>query len=143
MMTRASLLLVPLATAALACASGAPRGLLRVEPSGPDAGPGSAEELQLVDAVRSAASAEGLACRPGTGASLLRCTAAALGNQAHGLEVDLWRSGSGHAVAVEQVVHLPGASTPVCEAQARIAGRLAAELGPAAVRVDKRSECKG
>jgi hypothetical protein len=139
-MTRRALLL-PL-TAALACATGTPHGLLRVELAGPEAGPGSPLELRLLDAVRSAADGEGLACRPGTGADLLRCTAATLGNQAHGLTVALRRAGSGYALAVEQAIHLPGTSTPVCAAQARFLDRLAAELGPPAVRVDGRSDCK-
>lgn len=128
-------------SAALACAAGTPHGLLRVELGGPDAA-ASPAEAQLVDAVRGAASAEALACRPGTGADLLRCTPAAVGNQGHALTVTLRRAGSGYAVAVEQPVRLPGMSSPVCEAQARISGRIAAELGAPAVRVDARSDCK-
>lgn len=138
-MTRRALLL-PLA--ALACAGGAPHGLLRVELGAPDAGPGSAPEAQLLESVRSAAAGEGLACSPGTGADLLRCSAAAVGNQAHGLTLALRRSGSGYALAVAQPIHLPGTSTPVCGAQARLRERLAADLGPGAVRVDGRSDCK-
>ena len=140
-MTPRALLVLPLA-GALACATAAPHGLLRVELAGADAGPSSPQESQLVESVQGAASAEGLACRPGTGADLLRCSPAAVGNQAHALTVALRRSGSGYAVSIEQTVHLPGMSTPVCAAQARIAAGIAAALGPPTVRVDKRSDCK-
>lgn len=128
--------------ALLACASAAPHGLLRVELSGADAGPSSSQELQLVEAVRGAAGGEGLACRPGVGGELLRCSPAAVGNAGHALVVVLRRAGTGYAVSVDQHVRLPGMSSPVCEAQARIQGRLAAELGPPAVRVDAGSGCK-
>jgi len=126
----------------LACASAAPHGLLRVELSGADAGPSSPQELRLLEGVTAAAGAEGLACLPGTGADLLRCSPAAVGSAGRALIVALRRAGSGYAVSVDQNVRLPGMSSPVCAAQARLHARLAAELGAHAVRVDAGSGCK-
>lgn len=133
--------LLPLLAAACATTPAA-RGLLRIDLAGPDAGPASPLEVRLVEAVRDGAAAEGLACRPGPAAALLRCSAATVGNQAHGLTVELERSGSGYAVRVDQPVRLVGMSSPVCAAQARLASRIAAELSPPVVRVDARSGCK-
>jgi hypothetical protein len=95
-----------------------------------------------VEAVREAAGAEGLACRPGTGGDLLRCSPATVGNAGRALIVALRRAGSGYAVSIEQGVRLPGVSSPVCAAQARLAGHVAEALGPPAVRTDARSGCK-
>lgn len=134
-------LLLPL-LAALACATGGPHGQLRVELTGTDAGPASPQEARLVEVVRDAASAEGLACRPGTGADLLRCAPATVGNKAHTLTLALWRSGSGYAASIDQTLRLFGKSSHVCAAQARLAARIAAELGAPAVHVDQRSDCK-
>lgn len=141
-MTPRTLLLPTIAAMALACAHGAAHGMLRVELAGPDAGPSSPLEARLVEVVDAAASAEGLACRPGTGADLLRCSAASVGSRSHALVLTLRRSGTGHAVTVDQQLRLPGMSSPVCEVQARVASRIAAELGPQVVRVDARSDCK-
>ncbi len=130
-----------LALTAAACAHAA-HGMLRVDLERSDAVLGSPLEAQLVETVNGAAAAEGLACRPGTGADLLRCTAASVGSGSHGLVVSLRRSGTGHAVTIDQQLRLPGMSSPVCEVQARIAGRIAAALGPPVVKVDARSGCK-
>lgn len=140
-MTGRALPLLPLA-AALACATGGPHGQLRVEFTAGDAGPSSPQEVRLVEVVRDAASAEGLACRPGTGTDLLRCAPATVGNRGHALTVALWRSGSGYAASIDQAFHLLGASPQVCAVQARLAARIGAELGAPAVHVDQRSDCK-
>jgi len=131
------------AAAALACATGAPRGLVRVDlPDPAAAGPGSPDELQLSSAVRDAAGAEGLACRPGLGASLLRCSAAAVGNQGHAVTIGLERSGTGYEVAIDQALRLPGRASPVCEVQRRVADRIDSALGFPVAHVDARSDCK-
>jgi hypothetical protein len=127
--------------ALLACASGAPKGRLRVDLAGPDAGPGSPQERALAEAVRDAAASEGLACQPGPGALLLRCAPAAVGNRGGGVVVGLERAGSGYSVRVEQGVRLRR-SDAACEVQRRVAERLGAVVGPQAVRVDARSDCK-
>lgn len=126
--------------AALGCASGAPHGHLRVDLAGPDTGPGSAQERTLVEATRDAAAAEGLACEPGAGGTLLRCAPAALGSQGRALVLGLERAGSGYSLRIDQSFRLRR-STAVCDAQRRLAERLAAVAGPQAVRVDARSEC--
>jgi hypothetical protein len=138
-MSARALPLLPL-VAALACATGGPHGQLRVELT--DAGPASPQEARLVEVVRDAAGAEGLACRPGTGVDLLRCAPATVGNRGYALAVALWRSGSGYAASIDQSIRLFGASSKVCAAQARIATRIGAELGAPAVHVDQRSDCK-
>lgn len=135
--------LAPLALALLAgCASGAPRGLLRVDLPGDGAGLGAAEEQQLLRAVRDAAGAEGLICQPGLGASLLRCSAGAVG-QGHAITVDLDRAGSGYALTIQQALKLPGRRSPVCDVQRRLADRIDGELALSAARVDRRSDCQG
>jgi hypothetical protein len=106
------------------------------------AGPGSPGEQQVAAAVRDAALAEGLACRPGMGASLLYCSAAAVGNQGHGVTVGLERSGTGYEVPIAQAFHLPGRPSPVCEVQRRVADRIDSELGFPVSHVDARSDCK-
>jgi hypothetical protein len=128
---------------AAGCASTSPHALVRVELPGPVTGPGSPQELQLTQAVRDGAGAEGLVCQPGTGASLLRCTAAAFGNQSRGLTVGLVRSGSGYEVAIGQPLRLPGTASPVCSVQARMRDRIDGELQAPVSRVDARSECGG
>jgi hypothetical protein len=133
--------LAPLALS-LACASSAPRGLLRVDLPGDGAGLGAAEEQQLLRAVRDAAGAEGLVCQPGGGGSLLRCSAAAVG-QGHAITVDVDRAGSGYAVAIHQALSLPGRRSPVCDVQRRLADRIDGELALSAARVDRRSDCPG
>ncbi len=139
----------PTATAALllaaaSCAStSSPHGLLRVELPGPASGPGSPQEQQLAQAVRDAAGSEGLACQPGAGAALLRCTAAAVGNQSHAIVIGLARAGTGYQVTVDQGFHLPGTSSPVCTVQRRVSDRIEGELEGPVVRVDNRSDCKG
>ena len=130
------------AAAALACASGAPRGLVRVDLPDPAAGPGSPAEEQLAAAVRDAAGAEGLACQPGLGASLMRCSAAALGNQSHAVTIGLERSGTGYEVAIAQAFHLPGRASPVCAVQRRVADRIDSALGFPVSHVDRRSDCQ-
>ncbi len=137
-MTRASLSFLAL-VAAFGCAS-SPSGRLRVEPAGADAGPGSAQERALVEAVQGAAEAEGLGCQPGAGVRLLRCAPGALGNRGRALVLTLAREGSGYSVSIEQGVRLRR-STAACETQRRVADRIAAALGAQAVRVDTRSEC--
>lgn len=131
--------LLPLAAG---CASTSPHGLVRVELPGPVTGPGSPQELQLAQAVRDAAGAEGLVCQPGMGASLLRCTAAAVGNQSRGITLALARSGTGYEVSIDQPVRLPGTSSPVCSVQARVRDRIDGELQAPVTRVDGRSECR-
>jgi len=132
------------AAAALSCASGAPRGLVRVDLVDPAAaGPGSPAEQQLAAAVRDAADAEGLACQPGVGALLMRCSAAALGNQSHAVTIGLERSGTGYEVAIAQAFHLPGRASPVCAVQRRVADRIDSELGFPVSHVDRRSDCQG
>ncbi len=129
--------------AAASCAStSTPHGLVRVDLPGPVIGPGSPQERQLTDAVRSAAGAEGLACQPGMGAALLRCTAAALGNQGHAITIGLARAGTGYQVSIEQTFLLPGSSSPVCSVQHRVSDRIDGELEAPVVRVDTRSDCK-
>ncbi len=130
------------AAAALACASAAPHGMLRVEPAGADAGPGSALERELVAVVAGTAAAEGLTCQPETGVELLRCSPATFGNQGHALTIQLRREGSGYAVSVGQSVQLWTTSTPVCAAQASLENRISLALGPGVVHVDARSDCK-
>ena len=132
------------AAAALACASGTPHGLVRVDlPDPAAAGPGSPAEQQLAAAVRDAAGAEGLACEPGAGASLMRCSAAALGNQGHAVTIGLERSGTGYEVAIAQALHLPGRPSPVCAVQRRVADRIDSALGFPVAHVDRRSDCQG
>jgi hypothetical protein len=134
--------LAVLAVAALACASGSPHGLVRVDlPDPRTAGPGSADEQQLAAAVRDAAYAEGLTCQPGTGASLLRCSAAAVGNRGHAITIRLERSGTGYEVPIAQAFHLPGRASPVCDVQRRVADRIDSELGFPVSHVDRRSDC--
>jgi hypothetical protein len=128
--------------AAAGCASGAPRGHVRVDLPGPDKGAGSPQELQLTDAVRGAADAEGLVCQPGTGAALLRCTAAAVGNQSSGVTIGLARSGTGYEVSIDQPFHLPGSSSPVCRVQRRVSDQIDSALQAPLARVDTRSDCK-
>jgi len=131
-----------LVLAAASCASApTPHGLLRVDLPGPATGPGSPQELQLAQAVRDAAGAEGLVCQPGGEAALLRCTAAAVGNQSHAIVIGLARSGTGYQISIDQGFHLPGRSSPVCIVQRRVSERIALEL-QAPVRVDTRSDCK-
>jgi len=127
--------------ALLGCASGVPRGRLRVDLTGPDAGPGSLQERALVDAVRDAAAAEGLACQPGAGGLLLRCSPATFGSQGRAVVLELERTGSGYSVRAEQGIRLRR-SEAACEVQRRVAERLGAAVGPQAVRVDARSDCK-
>jgi hypothetical protein len=124
------------------CASGAPHGLVRVDLPGPETGPGSPQERQLAEAVRDAAGAEGLVCQPGMGASLLRCSAAAVGNQSRGITMGLLRSGTGYEVSIDQPFHIPGTSSPVCSLQRRVSERIDAELQAPLARVDTRSDCK-
>jgi|APIni6443716594_1056825.scaffolds.fasta_scaffold509984_2 hypothetical protein len=139
----AAVLLAPLALALLAaCASSAPRGLLRVDLSGAGAGPGAADEQQLLRAVRDAAGAEGLVCQPGPGGSLLRCSPGAVG-PGHAITVDLDRAGTGYAVTIRQALALPGRRSPVCDVQRRLADRIDGELALSAARVDRRSDCHG
>jgi hypothetical protein len=126
--------------ALLGCASGAPKGRLRVDLTGPDAGPGSPQERLLAEAVRDAAASEGLACRPGAGGLLLRCSPAAFGNQGRAVVIGLERAGSGYSVRIEQGVRL-GRSAAACDVQRRVAERLGGAVGPQAVRVDARSDC--
>ncbi len=129
---------------AAGCAStSSPHGMLRVELPGPVAGAGSPQELQLAQAVRDAAGAEGLVCQPGPGAGLLRCTAVAVGNQSHSIVIGLARAGTGYQVTIDQGLHLPGTGSPVCTVQRRVSDRLEGELETATVRVDNRSDCKG
>lgn len=129
--------------AAAGCASpSTPHGLVRVDLPGPVMGPGSPQELQLAQAVRDAASAEGLACQPGMGVALLRCTAAAVGNQSHALTIGLARAGTGYQVSIEQTFRLPGSSSPVCSVQRRVSDRIDGELEAPVARVDTRSDCK-
>jgi hypothetical protein len=131
-----------LAAAALACASGSPHGLVRVDlPDPRAAGPGSPDEQQLAAAIRDAAGAEGLACQPGVGASLLRCSAAAVGSRGHAITIGLERSGTGYEVAIAQAFHLPGRASPVCEVQRRVADRIDSEVGFPVSHVDRRSDC--
>lgn len=127
--------------ALLGCASGAPQGWLRVDLTGPDAGPGSAQERALVETVRDAAAAEGLACQPGGDGLVVRCAPASLGNQGRAVVLGLERAGSGYSVHIEQGLRL-GGSPAACDVQRRVAERLAASVGPQAVRVDARSDCK-
>lgn len=127
--------------ALLGCASGAPKGRLRVDLTGPDTGPGAAQEHALAEAVRAAAAAEGLACQPGAGGLLLRCSPATFGTQGRAVVLELERAGSGYSVRVEQGVRLRR-SEAACEVQRRVAERLGAAVGPQAVRVDARSDCK-
>jgi hypothetical protein len=127
---------------AAGCASSSPRGLVRVDLPGPVSGPGSPEELQLAQAVRDAAAAEGLACQPGMGASLLRCTAATVGTQSRGVTVTLFRAGTGYEVSISQSVRLPGTSSTVCKIQGRISDRIDGALQEPLARVDARSDCK-
>jgi len=127
--------------ALLACASNAPKGRLRVDLTGADAGPGSPQERALAEAVRDAAASEGLACQPGAGTLVLRCAPATVGNQGRAVVVQLERAGSGYSVRVEQGVRLRR-SDAACEVQRRVAERLGGAVGPQAVRVDARSDCK-
>jgi hypothetical protein len=125
-----------------ACASTSPRGLVRVDLPGPQTGPGSSQEIQLTEAVRYAANAEGLACQPGMGAGLLRCTAAAVGNQTSGVTIGLARSGTGYEVSIDQPVRLPGTSSPVCRVQGRVSDTINGALQAPVARVDNRSDCR-
>ena len=134
-------LLVPVLAAA-GCASASPHGLVRVDLPGPEVGPGSPQELQLAQAVRNAASAEGLSCQPGMEAPLLRCTAAAVGNLSRGITIGLARSGTGYEVSIDQSFRLPGQSSPVCDLQRRVLDRIDGELQVPVARVDTRSDCK-
>jgi hypothetical protein len=126
--------------AALACAS-APSGRLRVDLAGPDAGPGSVQERALVDTVREAADAEGLACDPGSGTPLLRCAPRAFGSRGHALALVLAREGSGYSVSIHQDLAVGPATAP-CAAERSVAERIAAVLGSQSVRVDARSGCR-
>lgn len=130
--------------AGASCAStSSPHGLLRVDLPGPVTGPGSPQELQLAQAVRDAAGAEGLVCQPGGGAALLRCTAAAVGNQSHAITIGLVQAGTGYQISIGQGFHLPGSGSPVCTVQRRVLDRIEGELQAPVVRVDNRSDCKG
>ena len=126
-------------TAGCATAS-APRGLLRVDL--PDPGPGSPGELQLVRAVRDAADAEGLLCQPQSGAALLRCTAATVGNSSRAVTIGLERSGTGYEVSIEKAFNLFSGPASVCEVQRYVSDRIDAELQFPIARVDVRSDCK-
>ncbi len=129
---------------AAGCASTpTPHGLVRVDLPGPASGPGSPQERELAQAVRDAAFAEGLVCQPGSGASLLRCSAGAVGTQSRGITVGLYRSGTGYEVPIDQPVRLPGTSSPVCAVQERVRQRIEAALQAPVAVVDARSECKG
>jgi hypothetical protein len=135
--TAAALLLAALA----GCASGSPQGLLRVDLPGPGSGPGSPDERGLSVAVRDAATAEGLACQPGTSADLLRCAPAAVGNEGRGLVVVLERAGTGYSLSIHQSLNLFGGPSPVCEVQRRMADRIDGALLAPVTRVDGRSDC--
>ncbi len=137
----------PLATTAVlllaaGCASAQPHGLVRVDLAGPQSGPGSPQELQLTDAVRHVAYAGGLVCQEGMGATLLRCSAGAVGNQSHGITIGLVRSGTGYEVSVDQTMLLPGGTSQVCSVQRRVMEQVDMELAAPVTRVDTRSDCK-
>jgi len=133
-------LAVLLAVTAGCATSNAPRGLLRVDL--PDPGPGSPGELQLVRAVRDAADAEGLLCQPQSGAALLRCTAATVGNSSRAITIGLERSGTGYEVSIDHAFNLFSGPTSVCEVQRRVSDRIDTELEFPISRVDVRSDCK-
>lgn len=138
---RAPPLAALLAVAAVGCSAPRPHGLIRVDLAGPEAGPGSADELHLSRVVNGSAEGLGLACQPGGGALLLHCSAAAVGNQGRTVTITLTRSGTGYEVGIDQAFLLPGRESPVCGIQRHLADTIDAELARPAARVDRRSGC--